>query len=405
MLHKYGKLGILPTIWTKGAIMETTFLILEDGMTFTGKGFGKRAPLYTELDTQPLFGEVVFNTSMCGYQQILTDPSYHGQMVVMTSPHIGNYGCEPLFSESTHCPIAVPSSALIIRSLYEGPLPLERVSLDAFMQETGVCGISGIDTRALTLHLRETGSCNALLFRNGHTSLTMSEKTQALKTLSFLPAISERNLIEGVSVRAPLVDPPSSVPTPTSPIIRFALVDFGIKSSIIAELYKRNAAVTLLPSSSTSAEVLSHNCDALFLSNGPGDPMMLPEAVASTKTVMEILPTVGICLGHQILTLALGGRTTKMKFGHHGANHPVRDLFSGRTFVTSQNHGYMSEASSLPSCVLRWFINANDQTIEGLWHKEKPIASVQFHPEASPGPHDGSWIFDRFISIAQGEKS
>ena len=385
--------------------MNTTFLILEDGTTFAGKGFGKPAPLYEELKAHPLFGEVVFNTSMCGYQQILTDPSYHGQMVVMTSPHIGNYGCEPLFSESTHCPLVVPSSALIIRSLYEGPLPLERVSLDTFMKEAGVCGLQGVDTRALTLHLRESGSCNAILLRSEHNILTIHEKEKSLKILREMPSISERNLIEGVSVKQPLIDPPSSVPTPTSPILRFALVDFGIKSSIIAELYKRNVAVTLLPSTSTSLEVLRQKCDALFLSNGPGDPMRLPEAVAMTRTVMEILPTVGICLGHQILTLALGGKTTKMKFGHHGANHPVRDLFTAKTFVTSQNHGYMSEPSSLPSCVLPWFINANDQSIEGLWHKEKPIASVQFHPEASPGPHDGVWIFDRFIKIAQGEKS
>ena len=385
--------------------METTFLILEDGTTFTGKGFGKSAPLLTERGPELLFGEVVFNTSMCGYQQIITDPSYHGQMVVMTSPHIGNYGCEPLFSESTHCPIAVPATALIIHSLYAGPLPLERVSLDAFMQEAGVCGVQGVDTRALTLHLRSIGSCNALLFRSAHASLSASEKRTALATLRSLPSISERNFIEGVSVKAPIVDPPSSVPTPTSPILRFALVDFGIKSSIIAELYKRNVAVTLLPSTSTSIEVLSQDCDALFLSNGPGDPMRLPEAVAMTKSVMEVLPTVGICLGHQILTLALGGTTTKMKYGHHGSNHPVRDFFTGRTFVTSQNHGYMSEATSLPSCVMPWFINANDQSIEGLWHTEKPIASVQFHPEASPGPHDGEWIFDRFISLAQGEKA
>ncbi|HKL60117.1 MAG TPA: glutamine-hydrolyzing carbamoyl-phosphate synthase small subunit [Sphaerochaeta sp.] len=385
--------------------MKTTFLILEDGTTFSGKAFGKSAPLYTQLDTKSLFGEVVFNTSMCGYQQILTDPSYHGQMVVMTSPHIGNYGCEPLFSESTLCPIAVPASALVIRSLYEGPLPPKRVSLDAFMKEKGVCGIQGIDTRALTLHLRLRGSCNALLLRGEHTSLTVGEKAKALETLRSLPTITERNLIEGVSVRETLVDPPSSIPTPASPILRFALVDFGIKASIIAELYKRNVAVTLLPSTATANDVLSQGCDALFLSNGPGDPMLLSEAVAMTKAVMEILPTVGICLGHQILTLALGGKTTKMKFGHHGANHPVRDMFTGRTFVTSQNHGFMSEATSLPSCVLPWFINANDQSIEGLWHTEKPIASVQFHPEASPGPRDGSWIFDRFITVAQGERT
>lgn len=208
-----------------------------------------------------------------------------------------------------------------------------------------------------------------------------------------------------MSVRETFVDPPSSVPTPASPILRFALVDFGIKSSIIAELYKRNVAVTLLPSTATAKDVLSQGCDSLFLSNGPGDPMLLSEAVAMTKAVMEILPTVGICLGHQILTLALGGKTTKMKFGHHGSNHPVRDMFTGRTFVTSQNHGFMSEASSLPSCVLPWFVNANDQSIEGLWHSVKPIACVQFHPEASPGPHDGSWIFDRFITVAQGERA
>lgn len=405
MLQKLQQLDILSTIWTKEATMETTFLILEDGTTFTGKGFGKRAPHYRELDTKSLFGEAVFNTSMCGYQQILTDPSYHGQMVVMTSPHIGNYGCEPLFSESTHCPLAVPASALVIRSLYEGPLPPERVSLDAFMKEAGVCGIQGVDTRALTLHLRLGGSCNALMLHSEHPSLTAPEKAKALQVLRSLPLISERNLIEGVSVRETLVDPPSSVPTPTSPILRFALVDFGIKASIIAELYRRNVAVTLLPSTSTANEVLSKSCDALFLSNGPGDPMMLSDAVAMTKAVMGVLPTVGICLGHQILTLALGGKTTKMKFGHHGSNHPVRDLFTGRTFVTSQNHGFMSETSSLPSCVLPWFINANDQSIEGLWHRDKPIASVQFHPEASPGPHDGSWIFDRFITIAQGEKA
>lgn len=383
--------------------MDTTYLILEDATIFSGKGFGKPAPLCKDLAEDTLFGEVVFNTSMCGYQQILTDPSYHGQMVVMTSPHIGNYGCEPLFSESTLCQKAVPATALIIRSLYEGPLPLKRVSLDAFMQESGVPGISGVDTRALTLHLREKGSCNALLLRSEHDHLTQGEKATALAYLHEMPSISERNLIEGVSVKAPLIDPPSWVPTPTAPLLRFAVVDFGIKSSIIAELYKRNVAVTLLPSFSTANDVLAQGCDGLFLSNGPGDPMLLQGAVAMAREVMESLPTVGICLGHQLITLAVGGRTEKMKFGHHGANHPVRDLFSNRTFVTSQNHGYMSECSSLPETVVPWFINANDQSIEGLWHKTKPVACVQFHPEASPGPRDGAWIFDRFISLAKGE--
>ena len=385
--------------------METTFLVLEDTSIFPGFGFGTPAPLISELDQASAIGEVVFNTSMSGYQEILTDPSYHGQMVVMTYPHIGNYGCEQLFNESTHCQKAVPAAAFIVHSVYQGPLPLKRVSLDAFMKASNVCGISGVDTRSLTLHLREQGSCKGLLVRKEGESLTEAELQQIFLTMQAFPSLTERNLIDGICVTEPIIDPPSPIPTPQNPTLRFALIDFGIKSSIITELYKRNCAVTLLNSHATKEEVLHQNCDALFLSNGPGDPALLQDAVTMTREIMELLPVVGICLGHQIITWAIGGKTVKMKFGHHGGNHPVRDLYTNRTFVTSQNHGFMSEKESLPDTVDCWFVNANDGSIEGLRHKTKPVACVQFHPEASPGPHDGTWIFDRFIQIAKGENA
>lgn len=384
--------------------METTFLILEDGNLYQGKALGMPAPLLEELDLNAPMGEVVFNTSMTGYQEILTDPSYHGQMVVMTYPHIGNYGCERAFEESLLSAKRVCSTSMIVHSAYEGPLPPKRVSLDVLMKETGVVGINGVDTRALTLHVRKSGSKNGLLFRKEGTILTAADKEKALAVVSAFPKISERDLIEGIAVKKAIVDPSLPVPTPEKPQLRFALVDFGIKSSIICELYKRNIAVTLLPPTATKEDVLASGCDALFLSNGPGDPERLQDAVAMVKGVMESMPVFGICLGHQLITWAVGGKTEKMKFGHHGGNHPVIDLQTGACFVTSQNHGFTSSTTSLPPDVQPWFINANDQTIEGLMHSQKAICSVQFHPEASPGPHDGRWIFDRFIEKAKEAK-
>jgi carbamoyl-phosphate synthase small subunit len=380
--------------------MEKTFLVLSDGSIFSGYGFGKIAPKPSELQTLLPIGEAVFNTSMTGYQEILTDPSYHGQMVVMTYPHIGNYGCEEEFNENTLCSEKIPATALIVHELYDGPLPKNRVSLRSFMENHGVYGITGVDTRKLTLHLRDKGSSNALLVRSEALSLRGKELKLVMEALQSFPSICERDLIEGVSVKKTLVDPLVGVPTPLKANLRFALVDFGIKKSIINELYKRGVAVTLFPSTVKSEEILNSGCSALFLSNGPGDPALLKEAVLMTKEVIGKLPVFGICLGHQIITWALGGKTEKMKFGHHGANHPVRDCQTGKTFVTSQNHGFMAEVTSLPPHTEQWFINANDNSNEGLVHTELPVLSVQFHPEASPGPHDGAWIFDRFIQVA-----
>ncbi|WP_320130514.1 glutamine-hydrolyzing carbamoyl-phosphate synthase small subunit [uncultured Sphaerochaeta sp.] len=385
--------------------MEKTFLVLQDGSIFSGHGFGKLAPKPFELQDLPSIGEAVFNTSMTGYQEILTDPSYNGQMVVMTYPHIGNYGCEEYLNENTLCPESIPATAMIVHELYEGPLPEGKISLDAFMKKHEVFGITGIDTRSLTLHLRDQGSCNAVLVRSDVLGLKGTELKQTMAALKAFPSICDRDLIDGVSVHTVLVDPQVEIPAPSNPLYRFAVVDFGIKKSIINELYKRNIAVTLFPSTVKSKEILSSGCTALFLSNGPGDPALLTGAVLMTQEVIGKLPVFGICLGHQIITWALGGKTIKMKFGHHGANHPVKDCFTGKTFVTSQNHGFMSEIESLPPLAQPWFINANDNSIEGLVHANLPVLSVQFHPEASPGPHDGAWIFDRFISVAaQGAK-
>ncbi len=381
--------------------MNTCFLLLEDGTLYQGNGFGMQAPL---LDDHLCAAELVFNTSMTGYQEILTDPSYHGQMVVMTYPHIGNYGCDPDFDEGLSSPSPVCCKALIVRSIYEGPLPLKRVSLDAYLCSHETVGITDIDTRSLTVHLRKHGSQNAAVFRTLDGKLTDRQYRSALETLTAYPHVGELNLIEGVATKHQTIDP--ILPQlPKNPILRFAVVDFGIKRSIIAELYKRNIAVQLFPPTVRADAILASGCDAMLLSNGPGDPALLTEAVAMTKEVMEKLPVFGICLGHQLITWALGGSTKKMKYGHHGGNHPVIDTRTRSCFVTSQNHGYASQEESLPCEVQVWLRNANDNSVEGLYHTSKPICCVQFHPEASPGPCDASWIFDTFIRLAQEAKS
>ena len=381
--------------------MNTCFLLLEDGTLYQGRGFGTPAPL---LDDHLCAAELVFNTSMTGYQEILTDPSYHGQMVVMTYPHIGNYGCEPDFDEGISSPSPICCTALIVRAAYEGPLPLKRVSLDTYLSEHKTVGITDIDTRCLTIHLRKHGAQNASVFRTMDGKLTDHQYHRALEKLAAYPHVGQRNLIEGVATKQTITDP--KLPNlPKHPKLRFAVVDFGIKRSIIAELFKRNIAVTLFPPSVQAEEILGSGCDAMLLSNGPGDPALLTEAVTMTKAVMDSLPVFGICLGHQLITWALGGRTYKMKYGHHGGNHPVIDIRTKACFVTSQNHGYASQEDSLPFEVAVWLRNANDNSVEGLYHTTKPICCVQFHPEASPGPRDASWIFDTFIRTAQEAKA
>ncbi|MBQ4501561.1 MAG: glutamine-hydrolyzing carbamoyl-phosphate synthase small subunit, partial [Spirochaetales bacterium] len=266
------------------------------------------------------------------------------------------------------------------------PLPAGRTSLDDFLRDQGVCAITDVDTRALTLHIRRNGSQNAVIFPEG-------KESQAREMLRTFPKITERNLIEDVSVK----EAKSLSEETPRPRYNIALADFGIKRSIVENFQKRGASVTLLPPTFKAEDVLGKGYDMLFLSNGPGDPELLQDAVAQVKACLGKIPVCGICLGHQIITWALGGRTVKMAYGHHGGNHPVKDLDTGKTFVTSQNHGFMSDIESLPKSVHIWFVNANDNTVEGLYDSSLRVRSVQFHPEASPGPQDATWIFDKFL--------
>ena len=366
--------------------MKKVILKLKDGKEFEGIAFG--SPVSLEA------GEVVFNTGIPGYQEILTDPSYNGQIVTLTSPMIGNYGIDISDNQSS----GIKATALLVRKLYRGPLLQGRISLDESLSNAGIPGVEEIDTRALTLHLRDHGSQNGILFYP-------EDRKEAEEKLASFPEITERDLIEGVAVKAAIENPvlgDGFPEPPVNPVRRFAVVDFGIKKSIISCLYKRGAAVTLLPPTSTAEDILGlQGIDALFLSNGPGDPALLHGAVKMAKGCIGKLPVQGICLGHQIITMALGGRTVKMKFGHHGSNHPVRDCLTGKTFVTAQNHGFMSDASSLPENVKLWFVNANDGSVEGLYENRLNVRSVQFHPEAAPGPEEGEAIFDTFMEYAK----
>ncbi len=360
--------------------MEKGCLLLSDGQLYEGMLFGSAGLCC---------GELVFNTSMSGYPEILTDPSYNGQIVLMTYPLIGNYGVDENWNESC----GINATALVVKKLYQGPLPPGRISLDEFLSRHGRCALAEVDTRDLTLHIRRNGSQNAVIFPK-------ELEKQARDLLKTFPSITERNLIEGVSVSRATTNPDLGegfVSAPSKARYSIALADFGIKRSIIENFYRRGASVTLLPPDFTAEEVLGKGFDLLFLSNGPGDPALLQDAVSNVRQCIGKLPVCGICLGHQLITWALGGRTVKMVYGHHGGNHPVKDLDTGRTFVTSQNHGFMSDMDSLPESVHLWFVNANDNTVEGLYDSSLKVRSVQFHPEASPGPQDATWIFDKFL--------
>lgn len=365
--------------------MRKAILRLKDGTEFSCRAYGH------QLENN--IGEVVFNTGIPGYQEILTDPSYNGQIVVMTSPMIGNYGITAEDNQSS----GAKATALIVRKLYRGPVAAGRMKLEEYLEREGIPVVDDIDTRGLTLYIREHGSQNGVLFYP-------EDREEAEKKLSAFPSISERDLIEGVAVKEKTYNPrlgKGFAEPPAKPEKHYAVVDFGIKTSIIDNLYRKNIAVTLLPPSSTAEDVLSLSPSALFLSNGPGDPALLEGAVEMARGCIGKIPVEGICLGHQIITIALGGRTKKMKFGHHGSNQPVFDTRMGKTFVTAQNHGFMSDPDSLPEGTEVWFRNANDGSIEGIRNDRLSVLSVQFHPEAAPGPEDGLFIFDEFKRMAR----
>ena len=373
---------------------KNSCLVLEDGSFFTGVGFGADPDEQSE-------GEVVFNTGMSGYHEILTDPSYTGQIVMMTYPHIGNYGDMSEWTEvgpEQSGRKTIKARALVVRSVYRGRVYKGRKTLDEFLAENRICGISDVDTRALTLKLRENGSQKGFIIKcdvvdGKPDSAALKDALQKLKAM---PDMQGQNLIGDVGTNKAEVINPGKKTT-------FAVIDCGIKANIVRELTSRDVTVMLFPSTVTAKEILECGADGVLFSNGPGDPAVLTKQIELVKGLIDKIPVCGICLGHQLISLALGAETYKMKFGHHGINNPVRDELTGKVFVSSQNHGFAVKEESLPEDVKLWFMNANDKSVEGIISKDRRIASVQFHPEAAPGPVDTAWIFDEYIKIAGGK--
>lgn len=366
---------------------KLAILVLEDGSTFVGTPFG------AGVDAE---GEVVFNTCMTGYQEVCTDPSYRGQMVVMTHPQIGNYGISPVNNESVRPWVA----ALIVRDYapYHHHWQSE-VSLGDWLASYGVPGVQGIDTRALTRVLRTRGTMRAKLFQREAEPEDL-ELERMLETVQQVRSLSEKDLVGEVSGAGAEADVLQVGQQGTGPHI--VLVDCGVKHNIVRSLVRRGARVTNVRHAATTREILDLDPDGVLLCNGPGDPASLVRTVNTVRGLLETsLPVMGICLGHQILGLAVGATTSRLKFGHHGGNHPVKDLTTGRVDITSQNHEFQVDAGSLPpeSGFYVSHLNLNDGSVEGLAHPSKPVFSVQYHPEGSPGPQDNQYLFDRFLEM------
>lgn len=360
-------------------------LILADGTHFEGLSLGAMGTA---------IGEVVFNTAMTGYQEILTDPSYHFQMVVMTYPQIGNYGVNPKDFESRR----IYASGFIIREY--SPVVSHwqaNKSLNDYLINYGIVGISEIDTRALTRHLRDHGAQMGIITTSGE------RREILLERLETGPKLVGRDLVKEVTTDAyyhwPL-DEESKRNQAQS--FKVAVYDFGVKLSILRALYEHGCELRVFPAQTSPQEVLDWNPDGIFLSNGPGDPEPLEYAVDTVRYLLGKIPIFGICLGHQILGLALGGKTVKLKFGHRGANHPVKHLSTGSVEITCQNHGFIVDAESLPQDKVEvTHINLNDGTLEGFRHKSLPAFSVQYHPESAPGPRDSRYLFEQFVKEMQ----
>lgn len=352
------------------------YLVLEDGAVMKGRSCGALAEAS---------GEIVFNTAMTGYQEILTDPSYKGQLVMMTYPQIGNYGITADDHESRR-PFL---EGFVVRELCRTPSNWQSVeSLDSFLKKHGIAAIEGVDTRALTLRLRDKGALRAVL------SAVDLDPKRLLKKARALPPMSGRDLVSAVTCEKAY----SWNEAPGAPHV--VVLDFGVKYGILRCLASMGCRATVVPARTSAEDILALKPDGLLLSNGPGDPEPVAYAVETIRRLLaERLPTFGICLGHQLLALALGGKTFKLKFGHHGVNHPVKNLDTGKIEITSQNHGFCVDLSSLPKEVRTTHVNLNDGTSEGMAHSQLPVFSVQYHPEASAGPHDSRYLFTKFLEM------
>ncbi|MBS1795873.1 MAG: glutamine-hydrolyzing carbamoyl-phosphate synthase small subunit [Acidobacteria bacterium] len=360
-------------------LAKKAILVLETGRTFRGASFG------AEGET---FGEIVFNTSMSGYQEILTDPSYAGQIVCMTYPLIGNYGVNEEDTESRRPWVEgfVVREASRVASNWRST-----ETLDSYLKRHRIVGIEHIDTRALVRHIRDKGAMRAAI-----STVDLNEESLLQKVLAS-PGMNNRELASSVTV-----DETYEFPAAAAEKFHVVAYDFGVKTNSLREFAKFGCRVTVVPAATPAADVLALKPDGIFLSNGPGDPASMKKTVAEIKKLTESsVPMFGICLGHQILGQVFGGQTYKLKFGHRGGNQPIMDLTTGKVEIASHNHGFAVEAESLPESVEVTHVNLNDRTVAGLRHKSLPVFSVQYHPESAPGPHDSEYLFRRFVELME----
>ena len=373
------------------------YLILEDGSKFDGERLGAEGMAV---------GEVVFNTSMTGYQEMLTDPSYGGQILMPTYPMIGNYGINGRDWESGRIQVR----GFVVRQDCDKPSnPDSVMTVDEYLRIHDIPGVSGVDTRAITRRLRNRGVMMGVVTSDADVEV-------ALAAINAAPRYGEEDVVAQVSV--PQATPwrgqekhgapeqkGASEPASSEGRLKIVVDDFGVKYNILRELEQRGCDVVIVPAGSSADEVMSHAPDGALLSPGPGDPELLERSVETAKSLAGIVPLMGICLGHQVIARAFGAETFKLKFGHRGGNHAVKDLQTGRVYVTAQNHGYAVSSENLPDELEVTHIDLSDNTIEGLRHKSLPIMTIQYHSEASPGPLDNEYLFDRFVAMVKGSKA
>ena len=372
-------------------------LVLEDGSTYRGESFGAEVAGYAE---------VVFNTSMTGYQEVLTDPSYAGQIVVLTYPLVGNYGINKRDFESGHTQVA----AFVVREHCEYPSHgLSTATLHEYLASQGIPGIAGVDTRAITRRLRSRGVMRGAIHAGGASNPAYPPASspahvsgapeEALAQLRDMPRYGDVDFVKRVTTGEPYDwEPPSDGMESGTRII---VADYGLKYNILRLLRERGCEVMAVPASTSADEMLALKPGGILLSPGPGDPALLGYLVDNVRRLIGRVPIMGICLGHQIVARAMCGKTYKLKFGHRGANHPVKDLATGRVHITAQNHGYAVDAESLPSGLEVTHLNLNDGTVEGLRHRELPVLTIQYHSEGSPGPRDSEYLFDSFLEMVR----